>query len=350
MGVALMNSRILLLAATIGVLAMAHAAVTASAASQPEPRGEQGARPAPPGTPDGFIGRRALRELIERRLEFSRRQQERMERALRMLEEGADPADVEAEFPDIGRGPGGLGGGGGPGGPPGGVMDGDMGDGPPGPRGPGRGQRDPGGGGGGGGGMGGREREPPLDRPLTDEERAAVREFLRTAQPRLHEMFAELEAADPDEASRRLREMFPRIRPMIELRQNDPALYELRMRELRTGREAMESARKFIEVERAANTPEAERSRAEAALRAAVGAHLDARAEIGRHELARQIERAQRDIAEIEDVPRIVTPMCSMMNRMIERERQRAKDGDKPHGDDARDGQRGRPGQRRPAA
>lgn len=342
MGVTLMNSRILMLAATVVVLALPHVVAPASAASQPEPRGEHGARPAPPGTPDGHISRRALRELIERRLEFSRRQQERMERALRMLEEGADPADVEAEFPDIGRGPGGVGGGGGPGGPPSGMMDGDMGDGPPGPRGPGRGQRDPGG---GGGGMGG--REPPLDRPLTDEERAAVREFLRTAQPRLHEMFAELEAADPDEASRRLREMFPRIRPMIELRQNDPALYELRMRELRTGREAMESARKFIEVERAANTPEAERTRAEASLRAAVGAHLDARAEIGRHELARQIERARRDIAEIEgrsadrdaDVQR-------MMTRMIERERQRARDGDKPQGEDARDGQRGRPGRR----
>ncbi|MBX3403352.1 MAG: hypothetical protein KF699_08080 [Phycisphaeraceae bacterium] len=332
-----MNTRTLMLAAMVGVLASASVAAPVSAPVQPEPRGEHGARPAPQGSRDAAVGRRMLRELIERRLEFSRRQQERMERALRMLEEGADPADVEAEFPDIGRGPSGPAG---AGGPPGGMMDGDMGDGPPGPRGPGRGQREPGGSGSGG-------REPPLDRPLTDEERAAVREFLRTAQPRLHEMFAELEAADPDEAARRLREMFPRIRPMIELRQNDPALYELRMRELRTGREAMEAARRFIEVERTASSPEAERTRAEAALRAAVGAHLDARAEIGRHELARQIERAQRDLAEIEgrsadrdaDVQR-------MMTRMIERERQRARDGDKPHGDEAREGQRGRPGRR----
>lgn len=335
-----MNGRVFAFVVSVCVGAMALGGGTAIGAPQPEPRGERAQRPVPPHGQEGGGGRRVLREMIERRIEFTRRQMERLERALRMLDDGADPAEVEAEFPDIGRGPGGPGG---SGGGPGGMIDGEPFDGPPGQRGQGRGPRD--GGAGGEGGMG--RREPPPDRPLTDEERAAVREFLRTAQPRLHEMFTELEKADPDEAARRMREMFPRFRPMIELRQNDPALFELRMRELRTGREAMEAARRLIEIERDAGAPEADRARAEEAFRGAVVAHLDARADIGRHELNRQIENARRELAELDRrASERESEVLRFMQRMIERERQRARDGDKPQGPEDREPMRGRGGRR----
>lgn len=334
-----MNGRVFAFVVSVWVGAMALGAGTALGAPQPEPRGERALRPLPPHGQEGAGGRRVLREMIERRLEFARRQMERMERALRMLDDGADPAEVEAEFPDIGRGPGGPGGGASAG--PGGMIDGEPFDGPPGQRGQGRGPRE-----GGPGGEG--RREPPPDRPLTDEERAAVREFLRTAQPRLHEMFIELEKADPDEAARRMREMFPRFRPIIELRQNDPALFELRMRELRAGREAMEAARRLIEIERDAGAPEADRARAEEAFRGAVVAHLEARADIGRHDLNRQIEHARRELAELDRrASERESEVLRFMQRMIERERQRARDGGKPQGPDEREPMRGRGGGRR---
>lgn len=325
-----MNARMLFVALSLVVAAGAHAAPQPEARRQRESRPEQRAEQPEPG--------RMLRESIQRRIEMARRQQERLERAMSMLDGGASPDEMLAEFPELGRQrPGGPGEGGdfGPLGMPPEYGDGPGPDGQ-GPRGPGRGQRDPGLGGG---------REPMLDRPLTDDERAAVREFLRSAQPRLHSMFDELEKADPEEAGRKLREMFPRLRPLIEMRQRDPRQYEARLNELRSGREAMDSARRVVELERpGSGAAEADLAAARQALRAAVAAHIEARTEIRRLDLDRQIARAQTERQEMDSRSgERDSEIEAMVNRMIERERQRGDDGE--HGHDDRDG---RDGLRRP--
>lgn len=310
-----MNARMLFVALSLVVAAGAHAAPQPEARRQRESRPEQRAEQPEPG--------RMLRESIQRRLEMARRQQERLERAMTMLDGGAGPEELLAEFPELGRQrPGGPGEGGdlGPLGMPPEHGEG-LGPEGQGPRGPGRGQRDPGLGGG---------REPMLDRPLTEEERAAVREFLRSAQPRLHTMLDELEKADPEEAGRKLREMFPRLRPLIEMRQRDPRQYEARLNELKSGREAMDAARRVVEIEQpGSGAAEGDLAAARQALLAAVGAHLDARTEIRRLDLDRQIARAQKERQELDSRSgERDSEVEHMVDRMIERERQRARDGE----------------------
>lgn len=316
-----MNARMLSVTVAVAIAAGGLAAPQPEARRQRESRPEQRGDQPEPG--------RMLRESIQRRIELTRRQQERLERAMAMLDEGAGPDELLAEFPELGRQrPGGPGEG--DLGPPGMMPEHGDGFGPEGqgPRGPGRGGR-----------------EPMLDRPLTDEERAAVREFLRSAQPRLHAMFDELEKADPEEAGRKLREMFPRLRPLIELRQRDPKQYEARLNELRSGREAMDSARRVVELEQpGSGAAEADLAAARQALRGAVAAHLEARTEIRRMDLDRQIARAQTERQEMDRrTGDRDSEIEAMVNRMIERERQRAQDGE--HGHDDRDG---RDGPRRP--
>lgn len=334
-----MNARMLVVSLSLAVAAGAYAAPQPEARRQRESRPEQRADQPEPG--------RVLREALQRRLEQTRRHQERLERAIALLEGGAAQDEVLAEFPELGRQrPGGPGGMGGPGegdfGPPGVMPEhGDGGEGQ-GPRGPGRGGREPGPGRSGPGGGGG-GREPMLDRPLTDDERAAVREFLRSAQPRLHAMFDELEKADPEEAGRKLREMFPRLRPLIELRQRDPKQYEARLNELRSGREAMDSARRVVELEQpGSGAAEGDLAAARQALRGAVAAHLEARTEIRRMDLDRQIARAQSERQEMDNrTSDRDSEIDEMVNRMIERERQRAREGELGHDDpEGRDGPR----------
>ncbi len=323
------------------VLAAGAICMSGAGAAQPERGGggtRDGAAPPPPAQPDGGPqGVRAIRERIEQRRDMLRRAQERVDLALKLLEEGASIDRVREEYPEFFRRQGGPG----PdmgempeGGPPGMRWPGMRGEGPGGgPEGPERMDR-------------GRER-PGADRAPTDEERAAAREFLRVAQPRLFELLEDLEKRDPEEAKRKLVEAFPRIRPLLELRKSDPELFELRMKDLRTGREAMEAARWLAEHEGGdAAASEAERARRRESMRSALLVQYDARTEILRRDLAQQTERlseakvecegrsAERDKA-VDDV----------MARLIERERERMRRGDGP--DDRPPPEQGRrPGRR----
>lgn len=325
--------------ASIGSIAFAQAT---------EQRSDDRSGPTGPSAQAGEPGQH-LRERLRQRQEQMRRAQERLDRAVSLLDEGANPDTLREEFPEFfrsrpsgadpegfdaferppfgdevgGAGPGGRGG--------------------PGTAGPGRSgagggpperfERGSGLGGLGGGmgteGRGGRDRTP-LDRPMTDEDRAAVREFLKVAQPRLFEMLQRFEREDPAEAQRKLAEAFPRVRPLIELRSTDPALFELRMKDLRLGREAMEAARWLADQEGSSgDISDADRAARQQPLREALAAQFDARTEIMRHDLEMQTRRhdeAKRELAN--RASGRDEAVDSMMTRLLSRERERLRRGD----------------------
>lgn len=321
-------------------LAAGAACVAGVAVAQPD-RGAD--RPPGPQAEDAPVGLPAIRERIQQRREQLRRAQERIDLAMKRMDEGATVEQLQAEYPEFFRPRPGMAGGpegfdghdglpGGPGGRRPGMRGGEGPDGlMGGPDGPDRFDRS--GGPGGPGGMGERGRDRAgSDRAPTDEERAAIREFLRVAQPRLYELLQDLEEHDPAEAKRKLTEAFPRVRPLLDLRKSDPEMFELRMKDLRNGREAMESARWLAQHQAAeSGASESENARRREAMRAALRAQFDARTEIQRRDYARQAERLTEAQAELEKrAGDRDSTVEAMMARMIEREAERIRRGEGP--------------------
>lgn len=289
-----------------------------------------GGRPDGPGGPGGR-GRRVvdltperLRDMLVRQQEALRRRQERLALVLRLLDEGRTLEQIREEIPDLlrlgldgpegrrgGAGQMGPGGAGGPDEPDGAGRPGGPGRGPdegddhagidrlgPGPVGAGRadGPRD------GRPGDGDAQRRPRRDGPLTAEERGAVEDFLTATAPRLLEKLRELEATDKALAERRWQEAFPRVRPLLDLRARDRALYDLRLRDIKLGREGMETARAIAETDAKGEAAAALQARLRTILREQYGvrtgmlereiAREDARAAQMREELARRSSKA----------------------------------------------------------
>ncbi len=338
------------------MVVLAAASMVGTAIAQPERAG--GGERAQPQSEGPAGGKAALRERIEQRREQLRRSQERIELAIKLMDEGATIDRLREEYPEFFRLARGGAGAEGPDpldGPPGAGMGGGRrpgmrgGDGPQDERGvldgPERFERGgPGGAEGPPGGDRGRDR-PVADRPPTDEERAAMREFLRVGQPRLFEAFQELEERDPEEAKRKLVEMFPRVRPLLEMRQKDPQMFELRMKDLRNGREAMESARWLAQQEQeGSGAGSDDRAKRRESMRAALLNQFDARTEIHRRELERQSERLTLARADLETRAAERDRSIELeMAKMIEREQERLRRGDGP--DDSPEQGR-RPGRR----
>lgn len=216
---------------------------------------------------------------------------------------GAD-ADLLGEVPGAGPGPRAEG-------PEGGPRGDGPGDGPPG--GPGRR---------GGGARPGRD-DGPME--LSDEDRAAIREFVSATAPGMAKAFAELEKRDPEAAEKRLREVAPRFRELLDLRKRDARLYELRMIDVREGREALEAAREIVRLDgEGVATSDAKHAAATARLRGAIAKQIDARGEAVAHELKKMQERiadGQADLLERgKKKDRLVDEAVA---RMLQRERGR---------------------------
>jgi hypothetical protein len=336
--------------------------------------GPDGREDGPGGGPDGRRGtqeemRRRIREFLQRQVDASRRRQERMEQALRMLDEGKTLEEIHAALPDLphpgqrgeGRGEGRRGGPNGPGGPdgfdgpgPGGRDDrarvDDLGD--------ATGLREPGGPG-GPGGAGGRpeggprdgrhdgargdgprgdgprgERDGPRDpaRPLTPDEREAVRDFLRVAAPGILAKLEQLEKSDAPAAQRRWAEALPRVRPLLDLRTRDRALYDLRLEDIRRGRESMDAARAVAEAESNGSRGDAEAARTR--LRDALRAQYRVRTQLLAHDLTKGKERMNGMQADLDArSSREDAVVDKNVRDLVEREARRLKNkGARPEG------------------
>jgi len=246
-----------------------------------------------------------LREFLEFRRDRMQRTQQAIDRALKSMDDGIDIDQIVADFPaDLrtdarpGFGPGrGLGG------PPGAPADGQT-EGDPilndpdrlGPSAPtGDEVPAPGGRGFGPGPGGGRGAGREARGPITDADREAFDEFLGSAAPRLQVLMRQLRESDPEKADRKVREAMVHMRGLLELRERDRAMYDLRLRDIRAGREALEAARAIVRHDREHpdNSDAEGRLRLVEELKRDLASQYEIRGEI----LAREIARMQGDLA-----------------------------------------------------
>lgn len=339
-------SGIALMSAVVGVLA------------QPDDR----ARGAPPhrggagehadGSPQRLVDRDRLRDLadlppaerrarfrefLENRLRRLDRARESIRQSLEALDNG-EPLDriLQNAPPDLRPGPRG---GGPPGmpdgsGEPGGdlnelgpVLPGDgigLGEGPPPSRGgPGHPRGVPG-------------RDAP--REITDADRQAFEKFLSAASPVGRERITALRQKDPERADRLLMEAMPRIGWLLEISRRDPELFELRLRDIRLGREALEASRALAAFDR--EHPGADGPRREALVakvRSALENQYQVRGQLMEHEIARLDRDLSRRRAELSER---ASGREAAIDRALERLRERAREWSR-HAKD-------RPGDRRP--
>ncbi|MFZ2873100.1 MAG: hypothetical protein WAZ94_01310 [Phycisphaerales bacterium] len=256
-------------------LFLASGSVSAALTSQPEaPRRESAGDPE--GQPREGQPREAATARLLRRLEEAQRQQARLAEAIKRLEAGAPVDEVMREL-DAGR---------------------------PGPdeRGP-RPWRD-------GAGMDQRipersDRSDRFDRPgrgdrpgppgmgRSPEGQAApdaeeVRAFVQQSFPEIWRRFEDLRKASPETAERHLGRFLPKVREAMALRESDPAMFEMRVEEIRGGIDAMVCIREYRE---ALSLPEGDATRSERLaksegdLRRVLGEQFDLRLKLQEHEL-----------------------------------------------------------------
>ncbi len=271
--------------------------------------------------------RARFREFLLNRLERLERSQQAIRRAMRALDDG-DPIDeiIRAFPPDLRPGPRGPGPSSavgdstdnldelGPVLPPGDQLR-------PGPdrRGGIGGHPDDGGHRAGGRpGAGGRD----APRTITDADRRAFDLFLAAAAPDGKDRMASLRQKSPERADRLLVESMPRIGWLLEMHQRDPELFQLRLSDIRYGREALEASRALAAFDRRQPTVVSEeRDQLVARLRSALENQYEIRGKL----LAREIERLDRDVAkrraELTDRP---ASRDAAIERAIERLRERA--------------------------
>lgn len=140
--------------------------------------------------------------------------------------------------------------------------------------------------------------EPP--RRLSDEQHRALREIITAVMPDLRHRMDRLAESDPEEADRRMREMFPRFRPLIELREEDTEVFRMRLAEIATMREAVRLSREIARKQRrGADADELQSDHA--ALRALLEQHFEMRRRAQQHELDRLKERLRVIEKELEE-------------------------------------------------
>jgi hypothetical protein len=232
----------------------------------------------PPPDPE----RTAMRERLERRLNETNRIRDRLEAAIKQIDQGATLDDVRAGvfIPGEFRRPPGEkdrgdasrleGRRSGPERADGGPPPEDRRGGPPGPR------------------EGG---DPAADRRL-------VMGFLERYDPPMAERIKALLNDRPDDAGRWLGRLAPRIRELMA--EKDDELRDLRIAEFRNGQSIMDAARRLGESMRDPAAPEqAEKTRAE--LREALGRQFDLRAKVHEREIAVLESRVRELRAELDE-------------------------------------------------
>lgn len=271
--------------------------------------------------------RARFRQFLDQRAGQLRREQEEIERAVRMFDEGKTVEDIRAAFPDRPRGGGQRrGGGGGWGGDwlqrweQGEDMPGD----PPFDRGADRPDRGP-----RSGDPDGPRQGPPAERdpnqPITTEERETIRDFIRSTAPQMLAGLDELEKRDATMAEKKYRDMLRKTRMLLELRKRDKPMYDLRLADIKSGREAIEAARQIAQMDVNGIAADASERTAQAGvLHAAVEAQFVTRTAIKRHELARSRDRVENDEKELASrESRREQIVTDSMSKLVDYERRR---------------------------
>ncbi|GJQ30336.1 MAG: hypothetical protein HBSAPP03_22200 [Phycisphaerae bacterium] len=298
----------------------------------------QGERPAQADRPrEGVLDPENLLARLERRLADSKKAQEQLQTAIERLRGGASPAEALRDLDLIARGPWGERGEGfggrrfdGEMDPPGGPMrEGPgLGEPPSGPRdgmrpGEGRGERR-----GEGRGMG---------QPMTDEAREWATTFLRENLPTLSARMDAMRQTDPAMADAMLGRLLPKLRDAARVKEQDPDLAKLRLDELRTGINVLESIRVLRQAREAtADDPKREAGirDATAALRSVLAEQHDVRMRLQSHEIQTLTKRLEDLRAELERKrSNREAGIDDMLRRIIEFREPSSDGGEPPRGD-----------------
>ncbi|MFN7021301.1 MAG: hypothetical protein ACK4WH_08260 [Phycisphaerales bacterium] len=181
------------------------------------------------------------------------------------------------------------------------------------------------------------EESPPRphEGPITEEDRAVVNEFMSSAAPHLIEMFRQFEQKSPERAEARTREMLGRIRWLIDLRRSDRGEYDLRLEDIRHGREAFDAARELARFDRdGADRSPAQRDEIVARMRAALNEQYRVRGAMIGREIARlesdldqrRSELARREEARDSAIARTMEKLTERAAEFMKR-RERGKKG-----------------------
>ncbi len=203
-------------------------------------------------------GSDALRLRLEMEIDRVSAHRERLEEGLRALDAGGTPAQVRAIIAPEDEGP----------------PDFDLAG--PGPRGEGAKARE--------------FREEDLETMLT---------VIRETNPQMHTRITQALERNPERARQFLRRAWPRVAEMVELREENPELYRLRVRMMRTNIEIMKKAGLYARASRE-GADETELALIRDELSALVDQQLDARLKEQQDALERSRERLSRIELEIE--------------------------------------------------
>lgn len=208
--------------------------------------------------------REGMKAFIQRRLEDLRLRTEALDRALKRLDEGADPAAVREDV-ESPRG-GGRRGAGGPG---------DRFGGPD-------------------------EQMMPPAQPLPPLSPEQTLKLLDEVAPRMAARVRQFAASNPEFAERMIGRMRGKLDELRGIREHDPALFRLKAAEMQGAYAVMETMRKFRGAVRENASPE-EAGRLREELKTAVGEHFDQQLAVQQHEVERLTERLEKLQSEIKD-------------------------------------------------
>jgi len=148
-------------------------------------------------------------------------------------------------------------------------------------------------------GQGGEAGADGGDRRTPEARRAAAREVLREIHPRLADRLAHARQRSPERAERLWNRLGERLAHLAEVRESDPELYRLRVRDHRANLQTLRLARALRHASRTDQTETAQRMTE--ALRKHLQSHFEIRQEIREHELARLEQRLQRMRGELRE-------------------------------------------------
>lgn len=150
-----------------------------------------------------------------------------------------------------------------------------------------------------GGPMGGPEGRMGPANPMNPEQIERAMEFMQDNMPQLHERLVTFRDTDPVGFERLINRMGPKIREAAGVKERDPALYELRAGEIRSGIQVLENARAYHDAKRDKDTSPEKLESAKKSLREALQAQYESRLAAQAHEirsLSRRVEKLQGDL------------------------------------------------------
>lgn len=138
--------------------------------------------------------------------------------------------------------------------------------------------------------------------PMGDQEIEAARQIIAQLYPELSERLEQLYAEDPEKFRKTIERRFSRVRFLVKLQERDPALFALRMDDIRLGRETMALVKQVKQAYR--DDDKAAYRKLYESLEEKLEAHFDVKQKLRQAELEalrQRVENLEEDLEDLED-------------------------------------------------